>query len=268
TYGLLRFCLPLFPEASRLLAPGIAALAILGILYGALVAMVQPDLKKLIAYSSVSHLGFVVLGIFAFNAIGIEGALYQMLNHGVTTGGLFLVAGMLYERRHTHQISAFGGLATPMPVLAAFYLLLCLSSLGLPMLNGFVGEFLILLGVFRAEKGWAALAVIGVILSAIYLLWSYQRVFFGEVTAEPNRHLLDADRRERILLATLAVLILWMGIGSPMFITRMEAAAARVLREMERPAVYHVGPAAPQRPDPAELLRELEQLREALRPAE
>ncbi len=268
TYGLLRFCLPLFPEASRLLAPGIAALAIAGILYGALVAMVQPDLKKLIAYSSVSHLGFVVLGIFAFNAIGIEGAVYQMLNHGISTGGLFLVAGMLYDRRHTHQIDAFGGLATPMPMLAAFYLLLCLSSLGLPMLNGFVGEFLILLGVFRVEKWWAALAACGIILSAVYLLWSYQRVFFGAVTAEPNRHLPDVDRRERILLATLAILVLGMGIGSPMFITRMEAATTRMLREMERPSVHNVGPVAPERPDPTQLLRELERLRKDLQPVE
>ncbi len=268
TYGLLRFCLPLFPEAARLLAPYIAVLAIVGIIYGALVAMVQPDLKKLIAYSSVSHLGFVVLGIFTFNHIGIEGAIYQMLNHGVSTGGLFLVAGMLYERRHTHLISEFGGLATPMPVLAAFYLFICLSSLGLPMLNGFVGEFLILLGVFRAEKWWAVLAATGVILAAVYLLWSYQRVFFGEVTRERNQQLADADPRERILLGALAVLILWMGVGSPMFTSRMEAATNRVLREMQRPGVYNVGPSAPERPDPTEVLRKLERLREDMRPAE
>jgi NADH-quinone oxidoreductase subunit M len=268
TYGLLRFCLPLFPEASRLAAPYVAVLAILGIIYGALVAMVQPDLKKLIAYSSVSHLGFVVLGIFALNQISIEGAIYQMLNHGVSTGGLFLVAGMLYERRHTHLIREFGGLATPMPVLAAFYLFLCLSSLGLPMLNGFVGEFLILLGVFRTEKWWAVLAATGVILAAVYLLWSYQRVFFGEVTQERNKTLPDASRRERVMLGVLAVLIVWMGIGSPAFTSRMEASTNRMLREMQRPGIYNVGTAAPARPDPAQVLEELERLRKDMQPAE
>src|SRR5581483_11998521 len=150
TYGMLRFCLPLFPQASRTFAPYIIALAIIGILYGALVAMVQPDLKKLVAYSSVAHLGFVVLGIFAFNMVGIEGAIYQMANHGVSTGALFILVGMLYERRHTRLIKEFGGLATSLPVYSAFFLIVSLSSLGLPMLNGFVGEFLIILGAFRA----------------------------------------------------------------------------------------------------------------------
>src|ERR1700737_421143 len=200
-----RFCLPLFPDAARKFAPLIAILAIIGILYGALVAMVQPNLKKLVAYSSVSHLGFVVLGIFAFNAISIQGAVYQMLSHGISTGALFLLVGMLYDRRHTFLIREYGGLATPMPRLAAFFLFVALSSLGLPMLNGFVGEFLILLGTFQLHANWASWAAIGVILSACYLLWAYQRVFFGELTVEKNRALPDASSREIGILATMAV---------------------------------------------------------------
>ena len=242
TYGLLRFCLPLFPDASRRLAPYVAALAIIGIVYGALVAMVQPDLKRLIAYSSVSHLGVVVLGIFALNVISIQGAVYQMLNHGVSTGALFLVAGMLYDRRHTHLIREFGGLATPMPVLAGLYLFVCLSSLGLPMLNGFVGEFLVLLGTFGRHARWASFAATGVILSAIYLLWSYQRVFWGQVTLEQNRALPDATPRERTILFVAAVMILWMGVGSPMFTRRMEASTQQMLNQMQRPHSYLAGP--------------------------
>ena len=239
TYGLLRFCLPLFPDASRTFAPWIAGLAIVGIIYGALVAMVQPNLKKLIAYSSVSHMGFVVLGIFAFNPISINGAIYQMLSHGISTGALFLVAGMLYDRRHTYEIRDYGGLATPLPVLSAFFLYICLSSAGLPMLNGFVGEFLILAGTFQRSATWAALAALGVILSAVYLLWAYQRVFFGDVAHDKNRALPDADRRERILMATVAVVILWMGIGSTLFTSRMEPTTLRLLEQMQRPAPVH-----------------------------
>jgi len=242
TYGMLRFCLPLFPDASRRAAPYVAVLAIIGIIYGALVAMVQPDLKRLIAYSSVSHLGLVVLGIFAFHNLSIQGALYQMLNHGVSTGALFLVAGMLHDRRHTHLIREFGGLATPMPVLAGLYLFVCLSSLGLPMLNGFVGEFLVLLGTFSRRAGWASFAATGVILSAVYLLWSYQRVFLGEVTSERNRALPDASRRERVILFVAAAVILWMGIGSTVFTRRMEASTQNVLNQMQRPHSYLAGP--------------------------
>jgi NADH-quinone oxidoreductase subunit M len=245
TYGLLRFCLPLFPDAAAYLAPWIAALAIIGIIYGALVSMVQPDLKTLVAYSSVSHLGFVVLGIFAFNGISIQGAIYQMLNHGVSTGALFLIAGMLYDRRHTHLISEFGGLATPMPVFAAFFLYVCLSSIGLPMLNGFVGEFLILLGTFTRNWLWAAFAASGVILSAVYLLWAYQRVIYGHATAERNRSLPDASRRERLVLGAMALVILWMGIASPMFTRRMEASTTRLLREMQRPQKSYLALSAP-----------------------
>jgi NADH-quinone oxidoreductase subunit M len=240
-YGMLRFCLPLFPDAARRFAPYIAVLAIIGIIYGALVAMVQVDLKRLVAYSSVSHLGFVVLGIFAFHAISIQGAVYQMLNHGISTGALFLCVGMLYDRRHTHLISEFGGIATPMPVLAALYLFSCFASAGLPMLNGFVGEFLILAGTFQRHADWASWAAIGVILSAVYLLWSYQRVFFGSLTQAKNGTLADLDTRERGILFVLAAIILWMGIGSPFFTRRTEAYTQNVLQLMRRPQAYNAG---------------------------
>jgi NADH-quinone oxidoreductase subunit M len=240
-YGMLRFCLPLFPDAARQFAPYIAVLAIIGIVYGALVAMVQVDLKRLVAYSSVSHLGFVVLGIFAFHAISIQGAVYQMLNHGISTGALFLCVGMLYDRRHTHLISEFGGLATPMPVLAALYLFSCFASAGLPMLNGFVGEFLILAGTFQKHAAWASWAALGVIFSAVYLLWSYQRVFFGSITQDKNGKLADLDTRERGILFVMAALILWMGIGSTFFTRRTEAYTQSVLQLMQRPQAYNAG---------------------------
>jgi NADH-quinone oxidoreductase subunit M len=235
TYGMIRFCLPLFPDASRRFAPAIAVLAIIGIIYGALVALVQPNLKKLVAYSSVSHLGFVVLGTFAFHIVSVQGAVFQMLAHGISTGGLFLLVGMLYDRRHTFEISQFGGLATPMPRLAAFFLFVALSSLGLPMLNGFVGEFLILLGTYQVHWNWAAWAATGVILSACYLLWSYQRVFFGEVTVDKNRALPDVSLREQCILVTMAVVTLWMGIGSVFITGRTAAASQSVIEQMARP---------------------------------
>jgi NADH-quinone oxidoreductase subunit M len=230
TYGMMRFCLPLFPRVSHEAAPGIAVLAIIGIIYGALVAMVQPNLKKLVAYSSVSHLGFVVLGIFSFNAIAMQGAIYQMLAHGITTGALFLLVGMLYDRRHTFEIKQYGGLATPMPRLSAFFLFVALASLGLPLLNGFVGEYLILLGTYIVHWQWSAWASTGVILSACYLLWSYQRVFFGEITVDKNKALPDASARERFILATMSVIILWMGVNSP-FLTRRTATATDTIRK-------------------------------------
>ena len=243
TYGMMRFCLPLFPAAAHKAAPYVATLAIIGIVYGALVSLVQPNLKKLVAYSSVSHLGFVVLGIFSFSAIGMQGAIFQMLAHGISTGALFLLVGMLYDRRHTFEIVQYGGLATPMPRFSAFFLFVVLSSLGLPMLNGFVGEYLILLGTYTSHfgitpgNGWkyATWAALGVILSACYLLWAYQRVFYGDVTVEKNKTLPDASGRERFILATMCAVILWMGIGSP-FLTRRTAEATNTIRkEMERP---------------------------------
>jgi NADH-quinone oxidoreductase subunit M len=234
TYGMLRFCLPLFPDAAHRMAPLIGVLAIIGIVYGALVATVQHDLKRLVAYTSVSHLGFVVLGLFAFNTVSIQGAIYQMLNHGISTGALFLGVGMLYDRRHTHEIKEFGGLATPMPVLMSFFLFISLSSLALPPLNGFIGEFLILIGTFQNHHSWAAWASSGAVLSAIYLLWAYQRVALGEVTVEKNRTLPDASMREKIILATMAVMILFMGLASPLFTRRMAVSTDNVLRQMER----------------------------------
>jgi NADH-quinone oxidoreductase subunit M len=231
---MIRFCLPLFPNAAHRAAPWVAALAIIGILYGALVSLVQPNLKKLVAYSSVSHLGFVVLGIFAFHNISMQGAVYQMLAHGISTGALFLLVGMLYDRRHTFEIKEYGGLATPMPKLAAFFLFVALSSMGLPMLNGFVGEFLILLGTFQRHANWSSWAAIGVILSACYLLWAYQRVFFGEVSVEKNRALSDASNRELGILVSMAVVTLWMGLGSTFFTHRFAASSQNVLDQMQR----------------------------------
>src|SRR6187397_1674908 len=196
TYGLIRFAFPLFPEAAAFFAPYIAVLAVIGIVYGALVAMVQPDMKKLVAYSSVSHLGFVVLGICAMNVQGLQGAVYQMLAHGVSTGGLFLIVGMLSDRRHTRLISEFGGLKAVMPRLTAAFMIITLASIGLPGLNGFVGEFLILLGAFRWDAPYAVFAATGVILSAVYMLWMFQRVYYGDVTHEKNKSLPDLRPRE------------------------------------------------------------------------
>jgi NADH-quinone oxidoreductase subunit M len=230
TYGMLRFCVPLFPHAASKAAPYIGILAIIGIVYGAMVATVQHDLKRLVAYTSVSHLGFVVLGIFAFNAVAVQGAIYQMLNHGISTGALFLAVGMLYDRRHTHEIKEFGGLATPMPILMGFFLFIALSSLALPPLNGFIGEFLILIGTFATHHAWASWAASGAVLSAIYLLWAYQRVALGDVTVEKNRTLPDASTRERIILVTMALAIIFMGVASPLFTRRMAAATDNVLR--------------------------------------
>ena len=249
TYGMIRFCLPLFPEAAHRAAKWVAILAIIGIIYGALVALIQPNLKKLVAYSSVSHLGFVVLGIFAFQNIAMQGAVYQMLAHGISTGGLFLLVGMLYDRRHTFEINEYGGLSTPMPRLAAFFCFVALSSLGLPMLNGFVGEYLILLGTYQTHWRWAVWAALGVILSACYLLWAYQRVFFGEITHDKNRQLPDISARERGMLIALAVVILWMGIGSPYFTRRFAAPCNEVLGQMNRNFMHEAAaPAIPKAP--------------------
>jgi NADH-quinone oxidoreductase subunit M len=233
TYGMLRFCLPMFPQAAHDFAPIISVLAIVGIIYGSLVAMVQPDLKKLVAYSSVAHLGFVVLGIFAFNISGIEGAIYQMCNHGVSTGALFILVGLLYDRRHTRLIKDFGGLATAIPVFSTFFMIVTLSSLGLPMLNGFVGEFLIIVGAFGRSHIYGVLAAVGVVLAAVYLLWMYQRVFFGEVTNEKNRGLADCTLREKIMLVTVVAVILAMGIYPQMFLRKLDTTATEIIQRVE-----------------------------------
>jgi NADH-quinone oxidoreductase subunit M len=239
TYGMLRFCLPLFPGASREFAPVVCVLAIIGIIYGALVAMVQPDLKKLVAYSSVAHLGFCVLGIFVFNAQGLEGSIYQMFSHGVSTGALFLLVGMLYDRRHTRLISEFGGLATLVPVYSTFFLIVALSSLGLPMLNGFVGEFLILIGAFHSHAAYTACAAVGVVLAAVYLLWMYQRVFYGDISKESNRTLPDCNFREKLMLAIMAAFILAMGVYPKPFLRRMDhSVTAIMLRLQKAPMIY------------------------------
>jgi NADH-quinone oxidoreductase subunit M len=229
TYGLMRFNLPIFPDASREWAPLIATLAVIGIIYGALVAMVQPDMKKLVAYSSVSHLGFVVLGIFSFTDKGMQGALYQMLNHGVSTGALFIIVGMIYDRRHTRLIAEFGGLANVMPVYSTLFLIVTLSSIALPLLNGFVGEFLILIGTFTSPvlpyaKLFGSLAAIGMILSAVYMLWMYQRVIYGEVRNPANMKLADLSGREKLVLAPLIALIFVMGVYPSLFLSRSDAA--------------------------------------------
>ncbi|MFZ3212554.1 MAG: NADH-quinone oxidoreductase subunit M [Terriglobales bacterium] len=236
TYGLLRFNVGLFPEQAREHAPWIITLAIIGIIYGALVAMVQPNLKKLVAYSSVSHLGFVVLGIFSFTTAGVDGAVYQMLNHGVSTGALFMLVGILYERRHTFEISEFGGLATPMPVYAAFFMVIMLSSMGLPLLNGFVGEFLVLSGAFQAKAVYGILAATGVIWSACYLLWMYQRVFFGKVKKDVNVTLPDISARERIALWPTALAALAMGVAPLLWLNAIEPAVRTVLTPLAQMA--------------------------------
>ncbi len=228
TYGLLRFNVGLFPNQSHNNAVWINVLAIIGIIYGALVALVQPNLKKLIAYSSVSHLGFVVLGIFTFTAAGTSGAVYQMLNHGVSTGALFMLAGMLYERKHTYEFKEYGGLATPMPVYATFFLIAVLSSVGLPLLNGFVGEFLVLSGAFQDKAIYGILGASGVIWGACYLLWMYQKVFYGQITREKNKTLPDLDGREQISLWPVAVMALVMGVVSPYWMKTIDPAVAGV----------------------------------------
>ncbi len=242
TYGLLRFNLTFFPAASHKLAPVIITLAIIGIIYGALVAMVQPDVKRLVAYSSVSHMGFVVLGLFSFTEQGLQGALYQMLNHGVSTGALFLLVGMIYERRHTRMISEFGGLAQSMPWFSAFFVITSLSSIGLPFLNGFVGEFLILLGMWTSNAitySWIAtmLAGTGVIWAAVYMLWMLQRVVFGRITQPKNATLSDLNWREIGLLVPLLALMLYMGVYPRPFLNRSREAIQSVQKRVnERPA--------------------------------
>jgi len=233
TYGYVRFAFPLFPMAAAFFAPYLAFLAVVGIIYGALVAMVQPDMKKLVAYSSVSHLGFVVLGIASLSVQGVEGAVYQMLSHGVSTGGLFLIVGMLSDRRHTRLISEFGGLKKSMPHLVAAFLLITLASIGLPGLNGFVGEFLILLGTFTWKPEMAAFAATGVILSATYMLWMFQRVNYGPV-AEKNAALPDLKPREWALVVPIIAVIVLMGVLPNLFLRPMAPSVERMLTQARR----------------------------------
>ena len=247
TYGLMRFNFPLFPDAARELAPIFIILAIIGIIYGALVAMVQPDVKRLVAYSSVAHMGFVILGMFSFTEWGMQGALYQMLNHGISTGALFLLVGFIYERRHTREISEFGGIANVMPLYATFFVITAMSSVGLPFLNGFVGEFMIMIGMWKssilsvtATVNWNYIATMaagtGVIFAAVYLLWMIQRVFFGKVTNEKNRGLTDLTPREIGLMIPLLFLMVFMGVYPRPFLDRSRDAVVAIQERVVKQA--------------------------------
>ncbi|MEW6361103.1 MAG: NuoM family protein [Pyrinomonadaceae bacterium] len=255
TYGLMRFNFTLFPDASHEFAPIFIAFAIVGIIYGALVAMVQPDVKRLVAYSSVAHMGFVILGMFSFTEWGMQGAVYQMLNHGVSTGALFLLVGFIYERRHTRQIEEFGGLANVMPVYATLFVITAMSSIGLPFLNGFVGEFLIMLGMWKstvlsvsASANWniisTMLAGTGVIFAAVYLLWMIQRVFFGKITNEKNRTLSDLSIREIGLMVPLIILMVFMGVYPRPFLDKTRDAVISIQKQVLHRAGGHLDHAA------------------------
>jgi len=232
TYGFLRFGLYLFPEASAWFAPAMVTLGVIGILYGAIVAAMQRDLKRLVAYSSVAHLGFIVLGTFAFTTQGLSGGVLQMVNHGISTGALFLLVGMIYERRHTREISALRGLQKAAPYLAAVFTVVMFSSLGLPGLNGFVGEFLILIGSFVTRRWWAVAGAGGVILAAVYLLWAYQRVFHGEADEE-NLATPDLTWREGLIMAPLLGLIVFLGVYPKPMLDRIEPAVEQLVGHIE-----------------------------------
>jgi NADH-quinone oxidoreductase subunit M len=239
TYGFLRFAIPLFPKAAFDAIPLISVLAIIGIIYGAIVSMMQPDLKRLIAFSSVSHLGYVMLGMFAFNMQGVEGSIYQMLNHGISTGGLFLIVGMIYERRHTRMIADFGGLSSVMPLYAVFFMIITLSSIALPGTNGFVGEFLILLGAFKANRLYGILGTIGVILGAVYMLWMFQRVMFGVVKHEENKGLKDLCKREVLILIAITFFIIVMGVYPKVFFKKMDTSVEGLLTFIKERNAYY-----------------------------
>jgi len=237
TYGFLRYAVGLFPQIAVEAWPLIVGASVIGIVYGALVAMVQPDLKKLVAYSSVSHLGFVMLGLFAFNTPGVSGSIYQMLNHGLSTGGLFLIVGIVYARRHTRAIADFGGLWKQVPRFSVAFLVIMLSSIGLPGLNGFVGEFLILLGAFGVNHLTAAIGTLGIILGAVYMLWMFQRVMFGPLDNEENHHLTDLSGREIAVLAPLIAMIVIMGVYPQPFLRRMEPAVEAFVARVQAKTV-------------------------------
>jgi NADH-quinone oxidoreductase subunit M len=245
TYGFMRFSLPIFPDAAihPTVRKVMIVLSIIGIIYGALVAMAQKDVKKLVAYSSVSHLGFVMLGLFALNPNGINGAVMQMINHGISTGALFMLAGILYERRHTYEIAEFGGLAHVMPVFATIFLIVTLSSLGLPLMNNFIGEFLTLSGAFQARAVWGAFATVGIILGAAYMLWLYQRVFFGQITNKANEGLPDLNTREAWQFAPLVFLIFWIGIYPKPLLSYIEPQTKVVVAQVQ-PDFFKTEPAA------------------------
>jgi NADH-quinone oxidoreductase subunit M len=235
TYGFLRFCLPLFPQATVKYVPLISILAIIGIIYGALVSLVQKDMKKLVAFSSVSHLGFVMLGLFALNVNGVSGGLIQMINHGLSTGALFFIVGVVYDRRHTRMIADYGGLAKVMPFYASVFMIVMLSSVGLPGLNGFIGEFLVLVGTFQSNMVYAIFAASGVVFAACYLLWMYQRVMFGKVTHEENKTLPDLSLREKFVFIPILIMIIWIGVYPSTFLKRMEPSVKHVIELVKGP---------------------------------
>jgi len=249
TYGFVRFALPILPDATKRLIVPIVVLSIIGIIYGALVSLVQKDMKKLVAYSSVSHLGFVMLGMFALNPMGLKGSVLQMINHGISTGALFLLVGIIYERRHTRMIADYGGLAKQMPMYATLFLIAALSSMGLPGLNGFIGEFTILLGAANKSIVWASFASAGIVLGAAYLLWLYQRVFWGPLDNPANKNVPDVNRRELGLLLALVVLMVWIGIKPAVFFDVIEEPVNYIVRKVDptyfdkQPLTYP--PAAP-----------------------
>jgi NADH-quinone oxidoreductase subunit M len=232
-YGFIRFAFPMFPQAVHYTAPVFMTLGTIAIVYGAWVAMVQPDIKKLVAYSSVSHMGFVVLGLFSLNSLAVSGSVYQMLNHGISTGGLFLIVGMLYERRHTREIKDFGGITRVMPVFAVIFMIVTLSSIALPGTNGFVGEFLILLGTFQANRPLAVVAGTGVIFGAVYMLWMFQRVMFGPITHDENKTLKDLSMREIAVMVPIVVAIFVMGIFPNIFLSKMDASIKAFLTQIK-----------------------------------
>jgi NADH-quinone oxidoreductase subunit M len=242
TYGFIRFSLPLLPDATHKAQWWVVLLAIIGIVYGALVAMAQKDMKKLVAYSSVSHLGFVMLGMFALNHQGLAGSVLQMINHGLSTGGLFLLVGIIYERRHTRMLSDYGGLAKVMPIFAMLFMIITMASIGLPTLNGFIGEFTILVGAFNRSITWAVLAATGIVLGAAYMLWMYQQVFFGEITHEENKTLKDLSLREQWTLIPLIVLCFWIGLYPRPFFRILEPSIKRVVQVVD--ADYAKSPVA------------------------
>src|SRR5215472_5894674 len=245
TYGFLRFSLPILPEAARYFVPMMVLLSIIGIVYGALVALAQKDWKRLVAYSSVSHMAMVMLGMFALNPVGITGSIVQQLNHGISTGALFLIVGIVYERRHTREISEYGGLSKVMPVYAAIFLIMTMSSIGLPTLNGFIGELLILQGAFTANKLWAAFAASGVVLGAAYMLYLYQRTMFGKVENPKNEGLLDLNHREFATFAPLLVLAVWMGLYPAPFLRRLESSVNHIIVRVNSQYASACGGGAP-----------------------
>jgi NADH-quinone oxidoreductase subunit M len=265
TYGFVRFSLPILPEATRHYLPWMLGLSVIGILYGAMVAMVQKDWKKLVAYSSVSHLGFCMLGVFALNEVGLKGGILQMINHGISTGALFLIVGLIYERRHTRLISDFGGLSRQIPIYAVFFMIMTLSSIGLPALNGFIGEFTILMGAWMIPIGfhinlpfsskavlfvpqiWAVLAVLGIVLGAAYMLWLYQRTMFGKLDKPENQALTDLNFREILTLAPLVVLAFWIGLFPAPFMDMLQPSVERIVRQVNEtaPATARVDVANP-----------------------